>query len=468
MDERWRIPGVDSLLASRAFQELIQGAGRTRVVDMLRIVQAEVRAGADPGAGPPEDAGWYAAAVAAGLERADRRSLRGVINATGVVLHTNLGRAPLASAARRAMAEAAGYGTVEFDLETGTRGSRHDHCVGLLREVSGAAAALVVNNNAAAVVLAVNTLAAAGEVVVSRGELVEIGGSFRIPEILARSGARMHEVGATNRTHLADYEAAVGPETALFLKVHRSNFRVEGFTSEVSVEALSAAARAAGVPLVHDLGSGALIDLTPLGLPHEPTARQALDAGADVVTLSGDKLLGGPQAGIVLGRADLVDRMRQNPLCRAMRCDKITLAALEATLALYRDPERARAEIPVLRMLGEGAASLEGRADRLARRLRELGVAASTTAGASAVGGGAYPGVELPTTLVVVTPAEPGAEAAAARLRSGRPPVVARIRDEALVLDPRTVEPAEEESLVAAVAAAAAVADRTDAGVPDE
>jgi L-seryl-tRNA(Ser) seleniumtransferase len=455
-DRRRRIPAVESLLATPPFRALVDRAGRHRVVESLRAVQSDVRAGA--GAEPPDAPDWYAAAVAERIDREDQPSLRHVINATGVVLHTNLGRAPLASAARRAVADAAGYATLEYELETGTRGSRHDHCVALLRELTGADAALVVNNNAAAVVLAVNTLAAGGEVVVSRGELVEIGGSFRVPEILARSGARMREVGATNRTHLEDYRAAVGPETALFLKVHRSNFRVEGFTSEVAADALSAAARDAGLPLVHDLGSGALLDFTTLGLPYEPTAREALDDGADVVTLSGDKLLGGPQAGIVLGRADLVARMRENPLCRAMRCDKLTLAALEATLALYRDPERARDEIPVLRMLGASPGSLARRAEELAGRLREAGVAASTVDGTSAIGGGAYPGVELPTTLVVVRPAAGGTEALAGRLRTGRPPVVARVRDDSVLLDPRTVDPTEEDALVAAVSAVAALA----------
>jgi L-seryl-tRNA(Ser) seleniumtransferase len=453
-DRRRGIPGVDALVESPAFTGVVEGAGRRRVVETLRAVQAEIRSGAAAGPEPPEDAGWYAAAVAARLERADRPSLRRVINATGVVLHTNLGRAPLAAAAQRAMVEASGYATLEVDLATGARGSRHDHCVDLLRELTGAEGALVVNNNAAAVVLALNTLAAGREVVISRGELVEIGGSFRIPEIMGRSGASMREVGTTNRTHPGDYEAAVGPATALFLKVHRSNFRLEGFTSEVDVGTLGGAARQAGVPLLHDLGSGALLDLEPLGLPREPTAREALAAGADVVTLSGDKLLGGPQAGIILGRAELIERMRENPLCRALRCDKLTLAALEATLALYRDPDRARAEIPVLRMLGATAEALAGRAHDLAQRLRDRGVPASTVAGTSAVGGGAYPGVELPTTLLALDPASGRADDLAGRLRSGEVPVVARVHDGAVVLDPRTVDVAEEAALISAVAAA--------------
>jgi L-seryl-tRNA(Ser) seleniumtransferase len=450
-DVRRGIPAVDSLLESPPFQGLLSSAGRARVADALRRVQAGLRA--EPAVAPPADPSWYAAAVAGELEATDRPSLRPVINATGVVLHTNLGRAPLPAAARRAVAAAAGYGTLEFDLETGARGSRHDHCVALLRELTGAEAALVVNNNAAAVVLALNTLAAGSDVVISRGELVEIGGSFRVAEIVERSGARVREVGATNRTHLADYQAALGAGVGAVLKVHRSNFRMEGFTSEVSSDQLAVVTREAGVPLVHDLGSGALLDLSTLDLPSEPTAGEALAAGADVVTMSGDKLLGGPQAGVLIGRGTLIDRMRRNPLYRAVRCDKLTLAALEATLALYRDPARASREIPVLRMLGMSPEELGRRAHHLAAQLMAVGVRARPVAGASAVGGGAYPGVELPTFLVAIEPGEAGAEAVAVRLRAADPPVIARVRDGVVLVDPRTVEPTEEGDLVQAVAA---------------
>jgi L-seryl-tRNA(Ser) seleniumtransferase len=455
-DPRRRIPAIDTLLATTAFEPLLERAGRARVVDTLRAIQAEVRRAPDGAAQDLEDPQWYAGQVRDRLDDGDRPSLRPVINATGVVLHTNLGRAPLADAARRAVADAAGYGTLELDLVTGTRGSRHDHCVGLLRELTGAEAALVVNNNAAAVVLALNTLALNAEVIISRGELVEIGGSFRVPEIMARSGARMREVGATNRTHPADYRDALGPDTALILKVHRSNFRLQGFTAEVGSEELAGMAQEARVPLVHDLGSGALMDLTTLGLPPEPTARQALAAGADVVTLSGDKLLGGPQAGILLGRADLVDRMRRNPLCRAIRCDKLTLAALEATLALYRDPERARSTIPVLAMLGATAEELGRRAEAMAGRIRDAGGHAATTPATSAVGGGAMPGVELPTTVVVLRSGPSGADALARRLREGTTPVIARVREDAVLLDLRTVDPGDENTLMDAAMAALA------------
>ncbi len=398
------------------------------------------------------DPAWYAERVRTRLEASGRPSLRPVINATGVVLHTNLGRAPLARAAREAVQRAAaGYSNLEYDLEAGERGSRYDHCAGLLVELTGAEAALVVNNNAAALVLALNTLAEARGAVVSRGELVEIGGSFRVPEIMARSGARMVEVGATNRTHRADYEAAITPETGAILKVHRSNFRIQGFTAEVPLAELAELGRACGVPVVNDLGSGLLLDLARVGLPEEPTAGDALRTGADVVTMSGDKLLGGPQAGIVLGRGEWIARMRRNPLCRAFRVDKLTLAALEATLALYRDPDAALREIPVLRMLSLGAEALETRARTWVERLEAAGVAAETMSGASAVGGGAHPGAELPTTLVLVASARRSARAVEAALRAGEPAVVARIVDGRVALDPRTVAQEEEAALLGRV-----------------
>jgi L-seryl-tRNA(Ser) seleniumtransferase len=452
-DLRRTIPAVDALLAHPAIEALVERAGRGRVTGLLRDIQAEVRTDPSLVEAAAADPAWYARRLSRRIEAEDAPSLRPVINATGVVLHTNLGRAPLAEVARRAVAAAAGYTTLEFDLETGQRGSRYQHCVTLLRELTGAADAVVVNNNAAAVVLALNSLSDGREAVISRGELVEIGGSFRVPEIMARSGAIMREVGATNRTHIHDYREALGPATGLILKVHRSNFRVEGFTAEAEVAELAALAREAGVPLVHDLGSGALLDLSDTGLPPEPTAGQALADGADVVSMSGDKLLGGPQAGILLGTTDLIGRMRANPLCRALRPDKLTLAALEATLALYRDPAVARAEVPVLRMLTAPAADLASRAAGMAERLRGMGVAATTVATTSAVGGGAYPGAELPTTAVAVTPGPDGPDALARRARLGSPPVVARIREGKLLLDLRTVAVEEEEALVRAVGA---------------
>ena len=457
-DPRRRIPSVDQLLGAPAVAPIVERWGRDRVAAALRDVQDALRGELSVGGGGPgasvADPEWYAARAGDALERADRPSLRPVINATGVVLHTNLGRAPLAAAAREAVSRAAGYAALEIDLETGDRGSRHTHCVALLRELTGAEDALVVNNNAAAVVLALNTLAAGREVVVSRGELVEIGGAFRVPEIIARSGARLREVGATNRTHPADYTAALGPETGAVLKVHRSNFRVEGFTAEVPAGTLATLARAARVPLVNDLGSGLILDPDMLGIPDEPTARRALDDGADALTMSGDKLLGGPQAGIILGRREVVARMRANPLSRALRPDKLTLAALEATLQLYRDPARALREVPVLRMLSEAPATLASRAERIRAALATAGIETTLVPGRSAVGGGALPGFEPATTLVAVPHGGQGADAVGRRLRLGEPSVVCRIREDRLVLDPRTVAEHEVDALVAALSAA--------------
>ncbi|MFO7893010.1 MAG: L-seryl-tRNA(Sec) selenium transferase [Longimicrobiales bacterium] len=460
-DPRRAIPSVDALMETAAFEAVVERAGRDRVIRELRRVQDALRALlADNAEEAPSadalDPEWFAARVTEALDRADTPSLRRVINATGVVLHTNLGRAPLAEPAIRAMVHVAAYSTLEYDLEAGQRGSRYDHCVGLLRELTGAEDALVVNNNAAAVVLALNTLAEGRAAVISRGELVEIGGSFRVSEIMARSGARMREVGATNRTHLADYEAALDG-AALILKVHRSNFRVEGFTAEAGIPELTGLAADRGIPLVHDLGSGAILDMTRLGLPAEPTAAASLDAGAHVVTMSGDKLLGGPQAGIIVGDEASVAAMRANPLCRALRPDKLTLAALEATLTLYRDPDNAIREIPTLRMLAAEPAALAERAGALADRLREVGAEASVQPTVGAVGGGAYPGVELPGHAVVLGHRDP--DGLARRLRAGSPPVIGRVQDGRLRLDPRTVAPGDEDALVAAVETAAHALD---------
>jgi L-seryl-tRNA(Ser) seleniumtransferase len=450
-DLRRNIPAVDRLLASEAFAHLLAREPRHLVVLAVQQVQAELRTliaagGAQDGDKYSPD--WYAQQTDVVLARIRRPSLRPVINATGVVLHTNLGRAPLADVARRAVERAMhGYSNLEFDLGMGTRGSRYVHCVDLLTRLTGAESALVVNNNAAALVLALNTLALGRGAVISRGELVEIGGSFRVPEIMARSGARMREVGSTNRTNVADYRGALDSESAVILKVHPSNFRIAGFTAETTIEELAELAREHDAVLIHDLGSGLLLAAASLGLPPEPTPMESLRAGADVVTMSGDKLLGGPQAGIILGRADLVARMRQNPLCRALRVDKMTLAALEATLTLYLDPERAKQEIPTLRMLSMTVAEIGARADRLAAALRADAIAADVIDGGSAVGGGAFPTLTLPTRLVRITPSAGAAGRIEQRLRETEPPVVARIQDNSLLLDPRTILP-EEDALV--------------------
>jgi L-seryl-tRNA(Ser) seleniumtransferase len=372
-----------------------------------------------------------------------------VINATGVVLHTNLGRAPLARAAIDAMVQvASGYSNLEYDLDAGARGSRYEHCAGLLRELTGSEDALVVNNGAAALVLALDTLAADREAIISRGELVEIGGSFRVHEIAARSRASLREVGATNRTHLVDYTRAIGENTAALLKVHRSNFAVAGYVAETSVAELVPAAREHGLAIIHDLGSGLLVPLDDIGLRGEPTVSEALSAGASVVTMSGDKLLGGPQAGLIIGDAASVAAMRQNPLARAFRVDKGTLAALEATLALYRDPQQARHEIPTLVMLAQSPALIRSRAERGRALLHEHGVRADVVHSASAVGAGAFPTAELPSYALALAGSP---ERWSERLRAGNPPVVGRVHDGRLLLDLRTVADEALELLVDAV-----------------
>jgi L-seryl-tRNA(Ser) seleniumtransferase len=458
-DPRRRIPAVERLLASTAFEPLLHAAPRTLVVEALQTVQQRLRAALaedGPAVAPDDDFAWYAARTADEIERMRASSLRPVINATGVVLHTNLGRAPLCASAREAIERIArGYGNLEYDLDEGGRGSRYDHCASLLTRLTGAEAALVVNNNAAALVLALNTLSRGRESVISRGELVEIGGSFRIPDIMARSGALMREVGSTNRTHLSDYADALSERTGALLKVHPSNFRVTGYTSDVDVREVVAMAHARGIPVINDLGSGLLIDPALLGLPYEPTAADAVGAGADVITMSGDKLLGGPQAGIMLGTEDVITRMKRNPLCRALRVDKLTLAALEATLAHYSDPDEAMREIPTLRMLTAPADEIGARAAPVARALRDVGYDVLEGDGASAVGGGAFPTAELPTRLLLARHERAGPSEIERRLRASRPPVIVRVMDERLVIDMRTVLAGEEDDLIRALTDAA-------------
>jgi L-seryl-tRNA(Ser) seleniumtransferase len=409
--------------------ELARGSDDPLAVDAARTVIArareEIRAGADPGDLEQRLADEVAAAR--------RPQLRRVVNATGIIAHTNLGRAPLAAEAlARVMEAARGYSNLEYDLARGSRGSRQDHVAPLLGRLTGGEAALVVNNNAAAVMLVLAALAEGREVLVSRGELIEIGDGFRIPDVLARSGARLREVGTTNRTRAADYERACGSETALLLRVHQSNFRLVGFTERPTLAELSQVARSHKVPLVDDLGSGALA-----GLGDEPTARESLTAGADLVCFSGDKLLGGPQAGIVVGRAELVERLRRHPLQRALRADKLTVAALEGTLALHLEaPER----IPVLRMLREDVTAVRERAERLAELVG--GAVEETVARA---GGGALPLAELPSYACAVE------EELATKLRTGEPPVVALVRDGRTLLDCRAIADDEVEPVAAAV-----------------
>jgi L-seryl-tRNA(Ser) seleniumtransferase len=427
------LPSIDRVLAdprlANASRPLALAAARTA----LDRARDEVRAGRDPGD--------LVEATLAELASAGRPSLRRVLNATGVLIHTNLGRAPLAQSALDRVAEVGGnYSNLEYDLDAGSRGSRQDHLAGLLRQITGGEASLVVNNNAAAVMLALAGLAEGREVLVSRGELIEIGDGFRIPDVLMRSGARLVEVGTTNRTRVADYERAIGPETAVILRVHQSNFRVVGFTEQPELSHLAEVAKRAALPLVDDLGSGALS-----AVGDEPTAAASLAAGADLVCFSGDKLLGGPQAGILAGRADLIERLRRHPLQRALRADKLTLAALEGTLALALDPERARREIPVLRMLAEPAAAVRERAERLAGLVG--GEVEETVA---RVGGGALPLAELPSFACAVE------EELFDPLRAGEPPVVGIVRDGRLLLDVRALADEEVDAVATAVTAARA------------
>jgi L-seryl-tRNA(Ser) seleniumtransferase len=424
--------------------------GHAAAVAALRNAAAGVRSALAAGTAY-DDADAVAADITqrAGqmLARAMRVSLRPVLNATGVIVHTNLGRAPLsAGALQQVTTVAAGYSTLEYDLEHGRRGSRSVHAASLLTTLIGAEAAAVVNNNAAATLLILTALGARREVIVSRGELVEIGGGFRVPDVMAQSGAVLREVGTTNRTRLADYRAAIGPHTAMLLRVHRSNFRIEGFTERPSLDELVALARESSIPLVEDLGSGCL-DST---FSWEPTVQQSVAAGVDLVCFSGDKMLGGPQSGIIVGRTALVDQVQRHPLMRALRVDKLTLAALEGTLLDYR-AGRAQSEVPVLQMMSTTAGEIETRARTLADQLQTTAWRTILLSGASAIGGGSAPGVELPTVLLGLERDRLSADALEQRLRRGDPPVIARIEDDRVVLDLRTVAPADDDRLLDAL-----------------
>jgi L-seryl-tRNA(Ser) seleniumtransferase len=446
-DPRRRLPSVDRLLHEPGIVELEARAPRNALVAAVREAIDAARQGRS---GVPED---WVADVRERLAARTVASLRPVLNATGVVLHTNLGRAPLAAAALRAMTGVAqGYSALEYDLATGTRGHRAEHCRRLLAELSGAEDGLVVNNAAGALVLALNALAPGGRVLISRGELIEIGGSFRIPDILEKSGATLVEVGTTNRTHLDDYRRHL-EGCAAILTVHRSNFEQRGFVTTPPPAELGSLARQAGFPYLYDVGSGLLADLAPWGLGGEPRVQEAVAAGAELVLFSGDKLLGGPQAGCLVGSARAVDACRTNPFARALRADKFTLAALEATLALYRDPPVAIREIPVLAMLTLSSTELADRAARLMALLPPT-LAPVMIDGQSAVGGGAFPGGVLPTTLVSLDPGSLGANGLALRLRLGDPPVIARVEQERILLDPRTLPPDRFEEVGAALAVA--------------
>src|SRR5512134_2390090 len=452
------LPSVASLLETREIRQILTQTPRAVVVDAIRRTLSVFRREAAEGGASGRTRGEWTALLLARLPAeiagGEAPSLRPVINATGVVIHTNLGRAPLPEEGIRAVSEAArGYSNLEFDLASGNRSSRLLHVENKILALTGAESAHVVNNNAAAVLLCLAGLARGREVLVSRGELVEIGGSFRIPDIMAESGATLVEVGTTNRTRLEDYEAAITGSTALLLKVHRSNFRISGFTEEVPAAGLAALGGRRGIPVMEDLGSGAIFDFSGAGIPGTPTVRQALAQGPGIVTVSGDKLLGGPQAGIIAGRKELVDPLKKHPLSRALRIDKLCLAALAATLALYADERRAAARVPVLAMLTEGEDRVRARARKLVSRVRAAGVAGLVLAverGDSSPGGGAMPEVQLATSCVAVSLERGRVEELEEKLRRGNPAVVARIAKGRLLLDMRTVRDHEGSDLAAA------------------
>jgi L-seryl-tRNA(Ser) seleniumtransferase len=452
-----QLPAIDVLLNRAELQPLIETAGRDTVRDRLREVLQELRhelLQANGHAQLPAD-------LTLEIERrvqirfAQRQQTRTqrVINATGVVLHTNLGRAPLSAPALAAIHEAAReYCNLEYDLVTGKRGKRGTGLEAMLRDLTGCAAAAVVNNCAAAVLITLNTLAEGGEVIVSRGELIEIGGSFRIPDVIAKSGARICEVGTTNRTRLRDYESAINENTRVILRAHPSNYRIIGFTEKPALDELAALARAHNLPLFEDLGSGCLVDLNALGIHDEPTVGQSLVAGASVIAFSGDKLLGGPQAGLILGEAELIQRIKRNPLMRALRVDKLIFAALEATVAAYASG-RAQTEIPALAALHAPKTALTQRARTFVRRARKAlpNLELQLLDGASVIGGGSAPEMQLPTTLISVTSTRWNAVELEERLRSHQSPVIARIAEDRLVLDLRTVNAASERELLTAL-----------------
>ena len=446
-DSRRALPSVGALLQSPRVAALLERAPRGLVVGAVRDAIDVARR--DPRLAPQSDDAWLEA-ISRTLDDTQRASLRPVLNATGVVLHTNLGRAPLAEVALAAIARvASGYTNLEYDIESGERGSRYVHCAALLREITGAEDALVVNNGAAALILALDTAAAGRESIVSRGELIEIGGSFRIPDIMSKSGTTLVEVGTTNRTTAADYAKAFTPRTGAIVKVHRSNFAMDGFVAEASTKELAELARKHEVPVIHDLGSGLLISLDAIGLSGEPTAGDAVRAGASIVTMSGDKLLGGPQAGLLIGSKAWIGKARSNPLTRAMRVDKLTLAALEATLALYRDPARAIREIPVLAQLGASVADLRSRAAHIGTSL-PMKANAKVVESTATVGGGAFPTAKIPSVAIQLTGNATALEAA---LRHGTPSVVTRVVDDSVLVDLRTILPVEDEELRAALQA---------------
>ena len=456
------LPGVDQLLRTEPIVALLAEHPRHLVLNAIRQVLEETRAailaGCEGESGPAPNPSELFRLCTERVDQLSQYTLQPVINATGIVVHTNLGRSLLPRPALERLDRIGrGYNNLEYDVRQGRRGSRYVHAEDILREITGAEAALVVNNNAAAVLLVLGTIAPGLEVIVSRGQMVEIGGAFRIPDVMAASGAVLREVGCTNRTHLRDYEAAINERTAMLLKVHCSNYRIVGFTAEFSLKDLVALGRGRGLPVMEDLGSGCFVDLSPFGLYREPTVRETVQTGVDVVTFSGDKLLGGPQAGIILGSRDIVQRCKKNPLTRALRVDKMTLAALEATLRLYRDQREALNQVPTLRMISVPLETLRARAENLSARLARLeprGVCTfAIEESVSQVGGGSLPAQDLPTWVVAVRSSQWSAARLEAALRRRKPPLIGRIEADRLLMDVRTLADEDPPLIEAAFAA---------------
>lgn len=449
-DPRRALPAIGRLIEHEALQRVLADSPRTLVLDVLRTLMETARA--NPDVAPRSEAEWAEAAKAR-LADVKQSSLRRVLNGTGVILHTNLGRAPLASAALEALQDvSSGYATLEYDLASGKRGSRMTHCRELLRELTGAEDALVVTNCAASLVLALTAFASGRDAIVSRGELIEIGGSFRVPDIMGTSGARLVEVGTTNRTHLADYARAITPTTGAIVKVHRSNFSVEGFVAETGTRELAGLAREHDIALLHDFGSGLMVSLEQFGLRGEPTVREIVAESPTLVMMSGDKLMGGPQAGIMLGTADAIARVSKHPLARALRVDKMTIAALHATLSLYRDAAVAVRAIPILAMLTTGVELLRSRAERLREQLAKHGVSVHLRETEATVGGGAFPVSRIPSVALGfanATRLEPA-------MRRGTLPVIGRIANDEVLVDLRSIPPADDDALLAALVRATA------------
>ncbi len=446
------LPSVDELLQNHTLRGYERHVGRAVVVEAVRASLDAAREEIRAGRAAPMPA-LLIDAITERIEQAVRPTLTRVINATGVILHTNLGRAPLSQDALKAIQDAASsYSNLEYDLEAGERGSRYVHAEELIKKLTGAEAALVVNNNAAAVMFILRAFAENKEVIVSRGQLVEIGGGFRVPDVLSQSGARMVEVGTTNRTHRADFENALNENTGLLLRVHPSNFRVIGFTEEVSLEEMSALGRKHKIPVVDDLGSGALLETTMYGLAHEPMPQESLRAGADLVAFSGDKLLGGPQAGIIVGKKEFVAKLKKHPLARALRVDKLTLSALQTTLLHYLKNEAAQ-KIPVWQMISAKPETLELRAQTWREHWQKFGLDANVIETLSTVGGGSLPGETLPTRAVALNVSSP--DAFVSKLRANNPPIIARIENGRVILDPRTVLAHDEGALLEGVERAA-------------